>query len=83
MAISTLTGVSKVHDLTTELSAAGIHFTLRHSEENVVSIDCAVPGQRWEIGIHADGRVEVEIFKSDGELHDEETLKSLINEFRD
>ena len=65
------------------LRAAKIHYTIRHDREGAVSIDVAVPGQRWEIDVLADGVVEIEIFKSDGTIFDETKLTELFERFSD
>jgi hypothetical protein len=48
-----------------------------------VTIFATVPGQRWEIDVHHDGQVDVEVFKSDGSLADEQGLSEMIADFAD
>ena len=74
----TATVQGKLLNVLDKLRAAGVHFTLRQDRENAVSVDVAVPGERWEIDVLADGSVEVEVFKSDGTITDESTLDSLL-----
>lgn len=40
-----------------------------------------VPGERWEIEFFADDSVEVEVFKSSGEIKGELKLERLFAEF--
>ncbi|MFN3168541.1 MAG: hypothetical protein ACE37H_15890 [Phycisphaeraceae bacterium] len=63
-----------------KLRAAGVHTSLRRDRDDAVSIDVAVPGARWEVDVLSDGSVEIEVFKSDGEIGDEQKLDQLISE---
>ena len=54
--------------LLNRLSAAHIPYTLRHSRADAVMIEVAVPGERWEIDFLEDGEVEVEVFRSGGDV---------------
>jgi hypothetical protein len=42
-----------------------------------------VPGQRWEVEFFADGQVEIEIFKSEGNILEESELDRFFKEFSD
>jgi hypothetical protein len=42
-----------------------------------------VPGERWEIEFFGDGSVEVERFRSNGEVGGEETLHELLTTYAD
>jgi len=75
----TTTDQSNLLNVLDRLRAAGVHFSLRQDRENAVSVDVAVPGQRWEVDVLADGSVEVEVFKSDGVIGDESTLDALLS----
>ena len=63
------------------LRAAGIHYRLRDDRESAVSVDIAVPGERWEIDLLGDGTVEIEVFKSYGTIHDGAKLEELWQRF--
>jgi hypothetical protein len=63
------------------LTRAGIHFVRNDYREGAVSLFATVPGQRWEIDVMDDGDIEVEIFKSDGNLLDEAAFKDLVKSF--
>ena len=62
--------LSKLTDFLDRLDAADIHYTLTSVREHAVMVGVTVPEERWEIEFMADGAVEIEIFKSDGEVHD-------------
>ena len=51
-------------DLLDRLKAAHIYYTLADPTEGAVMVQVAVPGERWEIEIHEDGRISVEVFVS-------------------
>jgi len=63
------------------LRAAGIHYRLRDDPEGAISVDIAVPGERWEVDLLDDGTVEIEVFKSDGTIHDGAKLAELWQRF--
>jgi hypothetical protein len=72
MKLSTLT------DFLDRLDDADIHYTLTSVREGAVMVGVTVPGERWEIEFMADGEVEIEIFKSDGEIHDDSIIEDLF-----
>jgi len=71
---------SKLLTVLNKLRAAGVHASLRQDRENAVSIDVAVPGQRWEVDVLDDGSIEIEVFKSEGRIGDERDLDRLLAE---
>jgi hypothetical protein len=75
--------VTHFYSLLERLRAAKIHYRIRDDREGAVSIDVAVPGERWEIDLLADGSVDVEVFKSDGTIHGEAKLEELFQRFSD
>jgi hypothetical protein len=70
-------------ELLGRLEAAKIHFTLARNQEDAITVEVAVPGQRWEIDCHSDGRIDVEIFKSDGAIRDASAIDELLHNFSD
>ena len=78
-----LADIKGLYDLIERLRDAGIHYRVRDDRRGAVSLDVTVPGERWEIDVLADGSVEVEVFKSSGEIHDETQLGDLFNRFSD
>ena len=65
------------------LRAAKIHYRIRDDREGAVSVDVAVPGERWEVDVLGDGTVEIEVFRSDGSVHGEAMLEDLFRRFTD
>jgi hypothetical protein len=61
-----------------ELRAARIHYELRQRRDRAIMVEVAVPGERWEIEFLEDGSVEVEVFRSDGRIHDASALGDLL-----
>jgi hypothetical protein len=70
-------------DLLSRLKAAGIHYTLSDHTQDAVMVEVAVPGERWEIEIHDDGHIGVEVFVSGGKIRDETLLHDLFKRFSD
>lgn len=70
-------------ELLSRLEAAKIHFTLARNQEDAITIEVAVPGQRWEIDCYVNGKTEVEIFKSEGTVRDASAIDELFHDFSD
>ena len=73
----------KLSRLLGRLREAKIHHQLRDTREGAVSVDVAVPGERWEIDFLEDGSVEVEVFRSDGTIDGEPKLAELFTAHSD
>jgi len=72
------------HELIARFKAANLHFTLTTVRDNAVMFQVAVPGQRWEVEVFADGSIEFERFVSDADVvADESQLLKLIDQFKD
>jgi hypothetical protein len=65
-------------DLLRRLREAKIPYTLEYSRENAVTVIARSPGEYWEIDFPEDDEINVERFRSDGEIHDESMLKELF-----
>jgi hypothetical protein len=65
-------------DLIARLNAARIFHTISSIRDGAILIDAAVPGERWEIEVFDDGHVEIERYRSDGEIADETALAALF-----
>lgn len=66
-----------------KLRSVNIHFELTQIRDEAVMILVTVPGQRWEIELVEDGKFQIEIFKSDGNIFDESALEDLFSKFSD
>jgi hypothetical protein len=61
-----------------ELRQGKIYYRLSQHRANAIMVEVAVPGERWEVEFLDDGEVDVEIFKSDGTIHDSAVLSDLV-----
>lgn len=72
--------LKKAHGLSERLNAAGIWNEVRLFREDGLTVLAHVPGEYWEIDLLADGTVDVEVFRSKGELESESAIERLIAE---
>ncbi|MBQ6042505.1 MAG: hypothetical protein IJL41_00020 [Clostridia bacterium] len=59
-----------------------IYYRLNRIRDSIL-IEIAVPGERWEVEFFEDEHIEVERFKSDGNLYDGSVLEKLFEDFSD
>jgi hypothetical protein len=71
--------LSKMTDFLDRLDAADMHYTLASVREGAVVVGITVPGERWEVEFFKDGDVEVEVFKSNGEIGDLSSVEELFD----
>jgi hypothetical protein len=67
----------------TRLNEVHISYSLGQIREEAIMVSIIVPEQHWEVEFFEDGSVEIEIFKSDGEIYDEKMLDELFDKFSD
>ncbi len=72
-----------IYTFLAQLRQKRIHFELASYRENAIMILASVPGERWEIEFLENGQVEVEIFKSDGQIYDSNVFAELFTKFSD
>lgn len=48
-----------------------------------ILVEVVIPGERWEIEFFENGAVEIEKFKSDGQMYDETEIDILFEQFSD
>ena len=60
------------------LDDADIHYALSSVREGAILVSVSIQDERWEVEFMADGEIEIEIFASDGEIHDESMLDELF-----
>ena len=70
--------LKKLTDFLDRLDEADLHYTISSVREGAVMVGVTVPSQRWEIEFMADGDVEIEVFKSDGEINDFSIINDLF-----
>ncbi len=46
---------------------------------DAVMVVVVIPGERWEVEFFADGTVEAECFRSDGQILDETVLNDILS----
>ena len=68
-------------DLIARLNAARIHHHITSIREGALLIEASVPGEQWDIEVFEDGHVEIERFRSDGEITGEHALTELLTRF--
>jgi hypothetical protein len=66
-----------------QLQRARIAYELRHSRDDALMVRINVPGERWEVEFLEDGEIEVERFRSDGDIDDETVLQDLFARYSD
>lgn len=74
----TMAKLSTLTELLDRLDSADIHYTLSSVREGAILVGATVPGERWEIEFMADGDIEIEVFKGDGEIHDSSIIEDLF-----
>ena len=70
--------LKKLTDFLDRLDGTEIHYTLTSVREGAVVVGVTIPDERWEIEFMADGDIEIEIFRSDGEVHDFSVIEDLF-----
>ena len=79
-------GRATVPDVVTilrRLEAARIRYRLEQTRDDAIAIEVVVPGERWEIEFLETGEVEIELFRSNGEILDARALDDLCARFSD
>ncbi len=74
--------MKKLIEFINELEECGIYYKL-NKVRDAIMVEIAVPGERWEVEFMNDDTVEVEIFKSVGEIEDESVLNRLFKDYAD
>ena len=74
-----MTKLSKLTKFLDRLDEADMHYTLSSVREAAVMVGITVPGERWEVEFMADGDVEVEVFKSGGDIHEFSMIDELFD----
>ena len=70
--------ISKLTSFLDRLDEGDLHYTLSSVREGTVTVAVSTPGERWEVEFMDDGDVEVEIFRSDGEVSGFSTVEQLF-----
>jgi hypothetical protein len=65
------------------LKSAHIYYDLSDHTQGAIMIEVSVPGERWEIEFHQDGRIGVEKFLTSGGIRGADALGDLFSRFTD
>ena len=60
------------------LDEAKIHYTIEHSRDNAIQITAFAPGEYWEIEFIENEGIEIERFRSNGEIYEASILEELF-----
>ena len=63
------------------LDEAKAHYTIACHRDDALMVKVDVPGERWEVEFMADGTMEIERFRSSGDIFGEESLDVLFSQF--
>ena len=73
-------GFTKMMDFINRLESKNIWYRLAHNRVDALNVEVYVPGAHWEVEFFPDGTVEIEIFQSDGTIHNEQKLEELFGD---
>lgn len=71
--------LSELTDLLDRLDAAEIQYTLASVSEGSIVVGIDVSDEHWNVEFMDDGDIEVEIFKSDGQVFDYSVIEDLFD----
>jgi hypothetical protein len=63
------------------LKKTGIYYEIKSFRDDYIMLVVSVPGERWEIELSSQGFIEIEIFRSDGNIFDENKLEELFSKY--
>lgn len=69
--------------LLNRLREKNIYYCLNQIREEAIMVLISVPGERWEVELFEDGSIEIEIYKSNGNIYDEKKLEEMFSTFSD
>jgi len=79
----TLAFLNKLTGFLNDLDRECISYSLKHHRDESITVEVALPGERWEIEFLLDGSVEIEKFISSGEIYGEASLEELFHRYAD
>lgn len=74
-----MSNLSELTDLLDRLDAAEIQYTLASVSEGAIEVGIDVTGEHWKVEFNDDGEIEVEIFRSDGQVFDYGIIEDLFD----
>ena len=75
--------LSKLTKFLDRLDEADLHYTLSSVTEDAVIVAVRSDDERWELEFSGNGDIEVEVFKSDGEIGDASMIEELFERGED
>jgi hypothetical protein len=69
---------AKFMEIIDSLERASIHYRVDKHRDDGISIEVAVPGERWEVDVLEDGEVDFERFVSNGHVGGEDEMNQAI-----
>ena len=75
-----MSDLSELTNLLDRLDAADIQYTLSSVSEGAIEVGIDVDGEHWRVEFMDDGDVEIEIFKSDGQIFDYSVIEDLFED---
>jgi hypothetical protein len=75
--------IGELLEILSRLKSAKIDYHLSDHTDDAIMVEVAVPGERWEIELHEDGKIGVERFVSSGGVRGPEELQELFDRFSD
>jgi hypothetical protein len=72
---------SELLEFLKRLSKEKIAYQLKHHCEQSITVHIDVPGEKWEVDFFDFGQIWVEVFKSDGVVHDQSKLEEFFQRF--
>ena len=83
-----MTSLNELIELLEKFEEKKIYYKLNKTRNDVIMVEVAVPGQRWEIEYNTYGKspecnckIEIEKFVSDGVIYEESELETLFRDF--
>ncbi len=73
-----MSGLESVLDFVAQLERHRLSYRISSVRTDALLVDVAVPGERWEVEFFVDGEVQVERFRSDGDIFTEAVLPELF-----
>lgn len=70
--------LSELTNLLDRLDEAEIYYTLSSVSEGAIMVGIDAPGEHWEVEFMNDGDIEIEVFKSDGQIFDFSIIEDLF-----
>ena len=58
-----------------------IYYTLDKTRDDTVMVLARVPGKHYEIEVFADGKIEVEVYQSVGQIGGQEFVDELLRDY--